>query len=286
MKKIICYYEYNYLPIENTGVNITDLLVQRGYGIFDFLRVEKNTPLFLDDHLDRLFHSAGKMRLEITESRDEIIQIVHELISKNKLEHSGIRLVVSGGDSEDGYTITKPRLMVIQQAIAMPPEDLSNQEFRLVSYPFQRQLAEVKTTDYLMAIWLHPWMKNKGAHDILYHQNEFIRECPRSNFFLVTKNDTLVTPATNMLKGITRKNVLKVAKANNIAVEERDIHLDEIKDAKEAFISSSTKRITPVSQVDNIKFPAENKASLTHTLFQLLKEKELAYINRHQTKNV
>jgi D-alanine transaminase/branched-chain amino acid aminotransferase len=101
-----------------------------------------------------------------------------------------------------------------------------------------------------MAIWLQSLIKEKGADDVLYHTNEVITECPRANFFIVTKDGKLITPVNNILKGITRMKVLELA-ASNHKVEEQPITIDDIKNAREAFITSSTKRVLPVWQIDD-----------------------------------
>lgn len=270
MKELYCFAQNKICLIENAGVPLGDLLVQRGYGIFDYLRVSNNKPLFIDAHLDRLFHSASVMRLTITSTKEEIKKCVATLIEKNNIPNSGIRLIIAGGDAPDGYTITQPHLIIIQQPLDPPPTTLSSKGIQLVSYFYQRQLAEVKTTDYLMAIHLQPWMKSQGADDILYYNNESVCECPRSNIFMVTFDNIIVTPARNMLKGITRKNIIQVAATQNWKLEQRDISLEEMKTAKEVFISSSTKRIIPVKGLDEQNFSLNLDNSISAQIFNHL----------------
>ena len=270
MKELYCFAQNKICLIENAGVPLGDLLVQRGYGIFDYLRVSNNKPLFIDAHLDRLFHSASVMRLSITSTKEEIKKCVATLIEKNNIPNSGIRLIIAGGDAPDGYTITQPHLIIIQQHLDPPPTTLSSKGIQLVSYFYQRQLAEVKTTDYLMAIYLQPWMKSQGADDILYYNNESVCECPRSNIFMVTYDNIIVTPARNMLKGITRKNIIQVAATQNWKLEQRDISLEEMKTAKEVFISSSTKRIIPVKGLDEQNFSLNLDNSISAQIFNHL----------------
>lgn len=274
MSTLHCYINKEFVPIEKAGVSVTDLLVQRGYGIFDYLRVADNKPLFLEDHLERFYNSANTMRLQVKESKEEVLEKVYELIKMNNLSYSGIRLLIGGGDSADGYTIFEPSLMIIQQPIPTPPDTMNLQGIRLASFEYQRQLSRVKTTDYLMAIHLQPWMKEQGADDILYYSEGIVRECPRSNFFII-KNGTIITASNKMLLGITRKNILRIASENNIPVEERDFTIAELKTADEAFISSSTKRITAVRQIDDYILPAITEQSIAFKLFALLKEREL-----------
>jgi D-alanine transaminase/branched-chain amino acid aminotransferase len=267
------------MPLDEAGVSVNDLGVQRGYGIFDFLRVSGRVPLFLEDHLDRFFHSASEMRLPVEERRQEIREVIFSLIRENDMPHSGIRLILTGGDSPDGYQVIGPVLNIVQQSIQPPPATMVEPGIRLLSYPFQRQLPHVKTTDYLMAIWLQPWLKSSGGDDILYHQLGMVTECPRSNFFVVTKDGRLVTPARNMLKGITRKQVTDLARDAGIIVEERDISMDEIKSAREAFITSSTKRIVPVREIDDARFHAYSNDSLTQRLWKYFVDREFEIIS-------
>ena len=63
MIKPVCYARGKFVAVDEASVSVNDLGVQRGYGIFDFLRVSGNVPLFMEDHLDRFFHSAKEMRL-------------------------------------------------------------------------------------------------------------------------------------------------------------------------------------------------------------------------------
>src|SRR4029079_13953382 len=88
-------------------------------------------------------------------------------------------------------------------------------------------------------------VRQHNADDILYHQNGIVTECPRSNFFIVTGEGRIITPSKNILKGVMRAKLIEVA-ATKFIVEEREITIDEIKTAKEAFITSTTKILLPV----------------------------------------
>lgn len=267
-----CYVNGQFIPLEKAGLPVGDLGLQRGYGIFDFIRVTRNVPLYIDDHLERFYNSAGYMRLDIGKAKEELKREIVQLIGKNNLPDSGLRILLTGGISADGYTITQPNLVIIQLPLTPPPAMLPA-PYKLITHAYQRNIPHVKTTDYIMAVWLQPRVKEQGADDVLYRQNDMISECPRSNFFLVNKDDTVVTPEKNILQGITRKQVLQLAAENGIVVEQRDVSLNDIKNAKAAFISSSTKRIIPVRQIDGHIFE-NGDTTVAGKLFQLLLERE------------
>lgn len=237
------------LLADDATLRITDLSIQRGYGIFDFLKTIGGEPVFLEDHLDRFYSSAEQMRLPVNYSRSELNKLIYNLIRKNDIAESGLRITLTGGYSPDAFNISEESNMIITQQELQINRD-PEKSISLITYEYQRQFATAKTLDYLKAIWLQPELKEKGADDILYHHDGFLRECPRANFFLISQNDEILTPSNNLLKGVTRKHILKVAQKNFKAAE-RELTLDDLMNAKEAFISSTTKNILAVTRIDD-----------------------------------
>jgi len=231
------------------SISFQDVSVQRGYSVFDFFRLVRNQPLHLEDHLNRFFNSASEMRLPVPKTREEIKQLIHELVWENELPDSGIRIQLTGGEIADGSDFNAPSLIISQLAFPFPTQSMQDNGMHLLLHAHQRQLPQVKSTDYMMSIWLQPLLKENQADDFLYHNNGIITECPRSNFFMVSPEGKIVTPANNILKGITRMKVLMLA-SNYFQVEERDIHIDELQAATEAFITSTTKQIIPVTRIN------------------------------------
>ena len=241
-------------PSDEASLQISDLSIQRGFGVFDFFKTLNYKPVFLEEHLDRFFRSAAGLRLEVGKTREELRALIALLQEKNQLAYSGFRLTLTGGYATDSITPARPNLVISQIALPGAISAEVQPSIRLVSYPHRRQLPEVKSIDYLMAIWLQPYIRECGADEVLYHQEDgSISECPRSNFFMVTADDVLVTPARGILPGVIRGKVLELAR-RQFEVEVRDVTLGELAEAKEAFITSTTKHILPVAQVDGVEF--------------------------------
>ncbi len=236
-----------FLPAPSASVIITDLAIQRGYGIFDFFKTINGRIMFLDDHLDRFFESAAEMRLPVRLTRDEIKTLLSDLMAKNNLPDSGIRITLTGGYAADGYTLAEPNMIITQNAFNNP--GFNEKGIKLMTYPHLRQLAQVKTLDYLMAIWLQPLIKENGADDVLYHHNGMIKECPRANFFIVNGDGEVLTSKDQVLKGVVRKQLLQMS-GTGLKIYEKEIRLEDIQNCKEAFITSSTKNVLPVTEID------------------------------------
>jgi D-alanine transaminase/branched-chain amino acid aminotransferase len=238
-----------FVPAAQASLLVADLSIQRGYGIFDYFMTLGGRPIFLDPHLDRFFHSAAQLRLPVDKTREQLTAIIAELQQRNSIPDSGIRMTLTGGYSADGYTLSQPNLIITQKPLDTSLTPICEPSIRLVTYPHRRQMPDTKTIDYLMAIWLQPYIRQHGAGDVLYQLDGIVSECPRSNFFIITADDTIVTPGKNILKGITRMKILEVAAAR-FRVEERDVTLEDIRKAREAFIASTTNHVRPVSHVD------------------------------------
>ncbi len=243
------YFNDKFLQDEEAMLHVSDLSIQRGYGVFDFLRAIKDVPLFMEDHLERFKASAAGMHLPLDKSSDELGKTVKELLRITALPEAGIRLMLTGGYSSNSYQLSTPNLVITCNPVKTASTTDFEKGLKIITYEYQRELPHIKSNNYQMAVWLQPMIAAKQVDDILYYQNNIITECPRSNLFIVTKDNKLLTPAHNILKGITRKNVLNLA-STFMDIEERDIQLPELLDAAEVFLTSTTKKVLPVLNVD------------------------------------
>jgi D-alanine transaminase/branched-chain amino acid aminotransferase len=206
--------------------------------------------MFLDDYLDRFYRSAQILGLTIPVTKDEMGRQIYALTKANNTIDAGIRLLLTGGYSADGYTPSTPNYMILQHPISWVPQKDYETGIKLITHLFQRELPEVKSINYLTGIKLQQEMKNAGAGEILYHDGLFYRETVRANVFFVV-NDEIFTPAQKILKGITRKHILNIA-SNHFKVNEIEVPLNFLDKASEIFITSSTKGVLPVVNVDGM----------------------------------
>ena len=259
-------------------LHVSDLSIQRGYGIFDFLRSVNGVPLFLQDHLDRFYASAKEMHLPVRKNRQELSNIISELIKRTEVFEGGIRITLTGGNSADSYHLAEPNLIITSNPVNTATKEDFAKGYSVITHAYQREIPHVKSINYLMAVWLQPLVKEMKADDILYFNKESITEFPRCNVFVVSQDGKLVTPANNILKGITRKQILQLAK-DSMEVEERDILVDELPNAKEIFLTATTKKIIPVLKVDNIIVGDGKPGMITAALYEKFLELEKSLIH-------
>ena len=261
MMESLCFLNNRFLQYRDAQLHVSDLGLQRGYGIFDyFLEMDGCIP-FYDDYHDRFYHSAQSLNLDVPLTRDLLKEKITYLLEKNKLRTSGIRLLLTGGYSDDIYTLSKPNFMILTLPLHLHPFGYID-GVRLLLLEYQRYMPAVKSTFYLPSIAMIPTLKQAGAVEVLYHHLGVVFETTRANFFMV-KDEKLITPSDGILPGIIRKQVIKVA-ADILPLEERAISLEELWDCDEAFITGTSKHVAPVLEVDEriISFGKPGKVTM------------------------
>lgn len=252
-KQALWYVGGQWVHPHEAVISINDVAVLRGYSVFEALRTYNRRPFHLDKHLTRLYHSAELIELGIPWSRETLAAIIREVIERNTYRHAAIRMLVTGGESEDSILPTgKPTLAVLITALGERDMERFVQGYKLITTRLQRTEPDAKTTNYLVAIRALKEAARRNASDALYvNELGHVLEATRSNFFIF-QGDTLITPGAGVLKGITRNVVLDLA-MERFPIEERPILLDELALAHEAFITSSSKEIMPVVQINDLK---------------------------------
>ncbi len=279
------YLNSEFIPLDRASLHVSDLAIQRGYGIFDFFRVKDHVPLYLNDYLNRFYRSAEVMGLQGIMEREQLRAVIAELIDRNKMSEAGIKMILTGGYSPDAYQPVKGNFIITQHPLVLPTQKQVEDGIKIITYPYQRDIPEVKTINYIMGVWLQKKVKENGAADVLYHLNDEVSEFPRCNFFLITREGTLVTSDKHILHGITRMKVLQVAK-KLMKVEERTVTLHDVSLAKEAFLTSTTKGILPIVKVDERLVGDGGPGPITHSLHEALRQLEFMEIEKWQTQAV
>jgi len=240
--------------IEGAFISLHDIGFSRGVAVFDFLRTYNKIPFCLLEHFRRLEFSCGTIGIPIPYSLPEIEKIVESVLEECQ-EDVAIKLIVTGGVQLQGFLPSNIELYTI----ALPLPQLSPEK-RLggifVDFTHHvRQYPQIKSLNYLSASlgMLNAHKKGLAVDDILYvNEKNEVLEASTANLFIV-KNNTLITPQGGILLGITRQICLDLARDQNISVEERAIDVKEVLEADEIFLTSTTRELLPVRQVQSIE---------------------------------
>lgn len=250
-----------------------DLGVLRGYGVFDVLKTVNGKIFLFDKHFERLSSSAKHLGIKLPIGKNEIENIIKKLIARNKIKTASIRIVLTGGRSNDAmhFNSKTPTFYILVSEFKPLAGTLYKKGIKLGLVGHQRDIGEIKTTNYIVAVKnINKRQKKEKFFEILYISNGAILEAATSNFFAFIGN-TLVTPKDGILKGITRNIVIELTK-KEFVVKERELKLDELKAASEAFIAATNKDIVPVVKIDDFKIGDGKPGKNTKRLMQIFAE--------------
>ncbi len=243
-----CYLNGHITTYDQCRLHISDLQIQRGYGVFDFFRVRGGQIPWLEDYTGRLFNSIRLSGIGCDLTREGFTAAIHDLLQRNGDGESAFKVLVTGGYSGNLESVTGSANVVILQ---VPWEPLAPESFQLgvglVSEEYVRPNPEIKTLYYFNTLRLQEKMKAHRAVDVLYHQ-DLVTECSRASVFFV-KDGNIFTTRTNILTGIIRKQVLSAF--GEIRLE--DFAFEHLFGVDEIFITSTSRDITPVVSVDGRK---------------------------------
>lgn len=272
IKMSLKYYFFENKICESSKVflNPHDLGFLRGYGVFDFLRTFKGKPFLLREHLRRFQNSAKLLNLPFPSNQKWLKNIVLKLLRKNRLPEATVRLILTGGIGKDSMTPdNKPQLLIFVEPLHPFPQTYYQKGIKLITLEHLRENPRAKTLNYSFALQHKPALKRAGAQEMLYLHQGSVLECSTSNFFMF-KGNKLITPRENILLGTTRNLVLKLAQ-NHFKIQEKKIHLAEIPQADEIFITATLKEVLPVVKINHWKIgqgkPA-GKTQIINNLFQ------------------
>jgi branched-chain amino acid aminotransferase len=262
-----CYFNGELVPYDKISLHISDLLIQRGYGVFDFFRSRKGTIPWLGDYTDRLYRSLGLADIEISLGKNEFTSVVHNLLEKNSMPDGAFKVIISGGYSDNLESVTGPaNVLILNLPWNSPPPEVYEKGVALISERFARPNPEAKTLYYFNSLRLRKKFKEYGAAEVMYF-TDTVSEASRANLFFV-KNGRISTPASGILHGITRKQVLKLSP--EIIIE--DIPSSRIYDFDEIFLTSTTRDVTPVVSVDGRKVGRGTRGQVTAEIRERLRK--------------
>jgi len=249
----IFYLNGKFVPENKACISVYDLGFLRSYGVFEFLRTYHRKPFYLREHLKRLLKSARLINLKHPYSLSFLEKIVYRTLAKNKhLNEANIRIILTGGVSKDSLTPSKPTLIVMITPLKTLPPSLYEKGAKIILQVFKRPNPQAKHLDYAKGVEYLEKAKKKGAVEVLFVDRQGkIYECATSNFFAVIKGKIFTPKNEDVLEGITRKIVFKLASKLKIPIEERDLFIKEIPKFDEAFITSTNKEILPIVKIDS-----------------------------------
>jgi branched-chain amino acid aminotransferase len=229
-----------------------------GDGVFETLRVYGGTPFAWTRHVARLHASAGGLGL-VAPDGDELRAAAAAVLEANGLTEARLRITVTGGPAPPGSRRAPVSPTAIVIAFELEPPAPSGS---VMIVPWTRNeggaLAGLKTISYAEIVRALAYVEEHGATEAIFPNTKGnLCEATGSNVFLVLDGACCTPPlSAGCLNGVTRQLLLRLGPAIGIAIEERDVPVGALRDADEAFVTSTVREVQPVTAVDGHDLPA------------------------------
>lgn len=256
----ICYVDGRYVPHADAHVHMEDRGYQFSDGVYEVIAVYGGKLVDADGHLDRLERSLAALEIAAPMSRGALGLVLREVMRRNRLTHGSLYLQVTRGVARRDHAYAddmRPVLTIAARKATPPVRAASLAGYRVISIPDIRwKRCDIKTVALLPNVLGKKQAMRAGASEAwMIDEAGLVTEGTSSNAWIVTQKGELVTRNLDhgILPGITREALIEHARRMQIPVVERAFSLEEAKQAREAFYSSATAILRPVTEIDGVK---------------------------------
>ncbi len=221
--------------------------------LYEVIRVTNGTILFLDDHIDRLKHSAELAGVCLPVSEYEIRQQLTQLLQSNQVQTGNIKLEFY---NEDGI-IKHDAMFFIQHRY--PSDEAYHTGVRTCLFLAERSNPNAKIIQPELTAQIDQIIAEKKVYEvIMVHPEGYITEGARSNFFMVKDGSVYTAPLADILPGITRKYVLQICHEFSIPFIEKRVSVHQLPEMDACFLSGTSPKVLPIKQIDDLNFDVNN----------------------------
>lgn len=278
------------VPKSEARVSIFDAGFVLGDGVWEGLRLHRGRLMFLDAHLDRLFEGARAIELDIGLTRAGIQEALQALFDANGMTDGvHIRLMVTRGvksaaNQDPRNALGRPTIVIVAEW-KTPAATIATQGLKLASVSIRCTPAEMfdmrlnSHSRLNLILALQEAIRAGADEALMLDPHGHVASCNATNFFWVRDGELRTSRDDYCFNGVTRANVIRLARDNAIAFAQGDFSLDDARGADEAFVTGTFGGLTPVREIDGRALPAALPGPLTarlRALYDALKDAEAA----------
>lgn len=255
----IAYVNGRYVAQRDAAVNVEDRGYQFGDGIYEVVHLYDGRYVDEDLHLDRLERSLREIRLPMPMSRAALRMVLREVAQRNRVTEGLLYMQVTRGVARRDHPFpakpVPPALVVTVKRIPPYPTDVDRWAASAITLPDLRWARrDIKSVNLLPNVLARQAAREQGAIEaILYDEaTGIVTEGAATTFWIVDEAGAIRTRHLDhvILPGCTRAALMGELRAEGIAFDERPFSVDELRRAREAFITSATSFVRPITQID------------------------------------
>ena len=265
------------LPIEEAKVPVLDRGFIFGDGVYEVVPVYSRVAFRLEEHLARLERSLGAIGIRNPFSRAQWRDVVYRIVDAQSFDDQSVYFQVTRGVAKRDHAFPKnaePTVFVMSNPLVPPPAEQVEKGGRAISAQDYRWLrCDIKSTSLLGNCLLRELSAEAGATETILFRDGRLTEASASNVFIVKGGTVIAPPKSNLiLPGVTYDVVIELARANSLALEVRDVAEAEVRGADEVWVTSSSKEVFPIVELDGRKVGDGRPGPVFRRMYQLYQD--------------
>lgn len=238
--------------------NVQDTSVGPAYpdiaddAVYDVIRIINGTPLFFEDHYERMkgsFEAIGKL-LKITPV--QLRQDIRKLLEANMADNCNVKTIIYGNNGNNGKCGCQACLVYISKSY-YPPKEVADEGVKTGLLQMERRNPNAKLVDNEYKNIVSKRIREGGFFEVLLvDSGGRVTEGSKSNIFFVKNGSVLTAPGWSVLKGITRKYVIEACKNAGYEVVEKHVDAVDLEETDGAFLSGTSINVLPIKSIDSL----------------------------------
>lgn len=244
-----------FMPIEDAKIPVLDRGFIFGDGIYELVPVYSRVPFRMDEHLARLERSLASVQIRNPYTRDEWRDIILKLVAQQPFEDQGVYFQVTRGVSKRDHAFPKdvaPTVFMMSNPLINPPRELVERGAKAVTAnDFRWERCDIKSISLIGNCLIRQMSADVGAVETVLFRSGKLTEASASNVFIVKGGVVLSPPKSKLiLPGITYDVIVELAQSGKMPIEFRDITEAEVQGADEIWVTSSSKEVLAIVELD------------------------------------
>lgn len=263
-----------FIPREQAKVDIEDRGYQFGDGVYEVIRVYNGKMFMAKEHLERLSASSEKIGIANSYSISELTSLLEELIAKNSLSTGILYMQFTRGVSPRNHSYptesVTPTFVAYTKTLNRPLDNLENGVSTITVEDIRWSRCDIKSLNLLGNVMAKQKAAEADCYESIQYRELSVTEGSSSNIWIVN-GEKIQTHEANqfILNGITRQKIIQLCEKNGIEVEEKAFSIEDLIDADEVFLSSTTSEVTPIVSVNNVPVKEGKVGEVTKKLQNL-----------------
>lgn len=287
-ENILIYINGDLFPRKDAKISVFDSGFLLGDGVWEGIRLHNGKLAFLEQHLERLYAGARDLRIDIGLDRETLTGELYRTLEANKMvDEVHIRLIVSRGLKKTPYqhpnaNIGGPTIVIIPEFKKADPAVAEN-GIRLATVSIRRGTPKTQDPKWnalskLNCIAACLEADALGVDEgIMLDEHGFVATCNSTNFFIVRNDEVWTSTGEYCLNGVTRGNIIKICRQENIPVFEKNFVIEEVHSADEVFVTGTFAGVIPAIEVDGLVISEGKRGPVAERLqaaYKILVEEE------------